>query len=399
MTSRLKHTFGLAVCLACLAWTSWASFESKAATIVIDSVRTDDEWRQLLKNLVPDSAAAAEIVPELVAIMRDANSEPVLRQQVAMMLGRIGQSAKQAVPVLIEIAKEPMSANRKWALKSLGLFRDVAKEAVSHFETQLLDAQHDIDDRVSIADVFGRIGSARAMQALARTLLAEGRLPASERTGHAELRKAIVDSLAYSGPASLSALPALIRTLEDDDPDVRQKTCAAIGRLGPQADRSVDLLADRLVLDESPAVQDEAALALSKMGSGAVPLLDRLLVSKVEELQWRAAKSLGQMPTFAKQSLPKLRTKLQGESNVVRIHVIEAVWRIDGNSGEAEERLIAELSVDDRQHRAHAVRLLVDFKSFSETTKARLAKLSQSRTPTGQAAAQVIKKRALGNAQ
>jgi HEAT repeat protein len=391
--SRLAPIVGLAALLA----TQWLGLCHDNCASAFDQLdrRTDDEWRKVLKDLVPDSVAAAEIAPALIKILADENTQPILRQQVGMMLGRIGEPAKRAVPKLIAIAQDPNAANRQWSLKALGLFGKVAASTVPEFAKQLQDTRHELNDRILLADVFGQIGSFNAIQSLARTALQETRLNPAQRSRNAELRKALVDALAFSGPASIGALPALVRLLDDDDDDVRRKTCAAIGRLGPQADTTVDALTELLVVDDSPAVQDAAAFALTKMRDSAVPTLERLLRSSVADLQWRAAKSLGQMPVFAKRSLSKLKMQLAVRSNVVRIHVIEAVWRIDHNANNAANRLIAELPKTDRVHQAHAVRLLVEFDALSPADLAALKTLSQSSNPGHRAARQVLKKRSL----
>jgi HEAT repeat protein len=361
----------------------------------VTATRSEDEWRIVLKRLVPDSVAAADLVPELIALLSDKKTSPVLRQQVALLIGRIGEPARKGVPVLIKIAQTSDRERRHWALKAIGHYRRIAKEAVPHFSAQLQDADHEIHDRQLIADVFGQIGTAKSIQLLAQTLLQENRQNKEKRIEHVGLRKAIVDALGGSGPVAIGALPALVRCLEDDDSDVRRKTCDAIARLGPQADTTVDSLAERLVVDDSPAVQDAAAFALTKMGSFAIPILERLLTSRFEELQWRAAKSLGQMPTLAKNSLTKLKTARKSGLNIVRIQAIEAVWRIDNDSESAARLLIDELSTVDRQHQAHAVRLLVEIKTLSASTETKLKMLSESTSTANRAARQVIKKRLL----
>ena len=380
--------------LSVVSLPSGASCESpEYASVQQHAARTDGQWRAVLKSLAPKSQAAAELVPELIELLKDPATSTLLRQQTGSMLGRIGRPARAAIPLLVEFSG--LEKQRHWALKSIGLFRSDAHESVVHFEAQLHDATRDLDDRILLADVFGQIGSSRAIRALAKALLAETRRPKKQRVANAALRGTIVDSLAASGPASLSALPALVRSLEDDNADVRRKTCDAIGRLGPQADTTVDSLAERVIVDEAPEVRDAAASALTKLGERSLPVLERFLNSRFEELQWRSARSLGKMSSLAERSLPFLKTRLTAKSDRVRLSSIEAVWRIDGDSKQAARRLLSELSVANRQHRAQAVRMFVELKTLPATIIVQLRDKSKLPNAGGRAALQVLKKRAL----
>ena len=60
-------------------------------------------------------------------------------------------------------------------------------------------------------------------------------------------------------------IPALIRALEDEDPDVRSAAVVALGEIGPGAADAVPALLLALE-DEDPGVRSAAANALEQIG-------------------------------------------------------------------------------------------------------------------------------------
>ena len=255
--------------------------------------RDDDESvRKLLVGLDPNGSQARVAVPRLIAVISDDELSDVVRRQTAMMLARIGDPAREAVPILIELRSDKRSDEsgvRFWATKSLGLFGSVAAGAVPILSKELADAMHPAGERLLVADVLGQIGTGPAVQSLARELL---RPRDSSDSAETQLLEVAIDAIGQAGPEGIVALPALIRTAAHSRPDVRRKACRTIGRLGPRAELSLDPLLERIVLDDDPAVRDAAAAAMARIGPAAVPVLVRLLDSGLPELQWRAAQSL-----------------------------------------------------------------------------------------------------------
>lgn len=157
-----------------------------------------------------------------------------------MLPGRIGKPAAAAVPVLLRLRS---GSDRYWALKSLGLFGEVAASAVDQLAPELHDPSRGYSDRILVADVLGQIGTGPAIEALGRELVQSGRSqPGDSRSGDAAsqlLIKTMLDAIALAGPRAVGALPAIVRSLENPDCEIRRKACQAIGQLGPRAESSI----------------------------------------------------------------------------------------------------------------------------------------------------------------
>lgn len=344
------------------------------------------ELESLLEGLDPKSPLAVACVPQLIAAISDKTVPVVLQQQAGMMLGRIGQPAEAAVPILIE-AMQHSSAARPWALKSLGLFGDLAAESVLQLSSDLADRSRSHADRILVADVLGQIGTAAAVQALARELL---RPETSDSPADALLRQVAVDAVAQARVRGIVALPALIRMTSDRNSEVRRKACDAIGGLGPRAELSLDSLLERLVLDDNHAVRDAAAMALAKIGPAAVPVLVRLVESGEAELQWRAAGALRRIGSRAATAGDALLRATDSDDDRVRLESLEAVWVIRGDAGEVAPRLLGELSASERQIRRRASELLITIDPLPQAVADQLEMLAQGKNREQSRAARYV---------
>jgi len=360
----------------------------------------------LLAELDPSSEEAADAVPVLLAALRDSEIDGTLRERSAAMLGRIGEPARGAVAVLIEIlvrariAKPGISAHDQspsndetsyWVMKSLGLFGNVAGDAVPAVSRVLTSPASSSKLRVLAADTLGQIRTAASIDVLTTELMKPRRLSDYESI---ILRQTIIDSLALAGPLATAAIPGLARALEDDNADVRRKACDTLGALGPRAEGGMDSLFERLILDDDAAVKDAAANALARVGQPAVAMLVDLLERGGPDLQLRAARSLGQTRPAAKSVIPKLKHAFGNSSIHVRIEAVDAVWKISRDSNLVAAALVEFLSEDDRQVRRRAATLLVELKPLPRETSRELKKLSAgSSSNETRAAAYVLRER------
>jgi len=355
----------------------------------------DAEAERLLRGLDPKSPQAIDRIPQLIGLIRDETAPKVLRQQAGMLLGRIGKPAVAAVPMLIRLLRDPETpadATRSWALKSLGLFGELAADAVPQLSRGVSDRSRSQDDRILIADVLGQIGTAAALQALSIELLR----PQSEHTNsEALLRQVMVDAVALTGPQAIVALPALTRMTADGNADVRRKACQAIGQIGPRAELSLDPLLERLVLDETPAVRDAAAAAMGKIGPAAVSMLIDIMGSGDAELQWRAARSLQTIGPRAGSAVESLQRAFRVVDPRVRVESLKAVWRIRGDPKLVAGRLIQELSSPERQVRRQASLLLIEIDPLPAQAMMQLQIRAADRTRDGsREAGYVLRERA-----
>ena len=378
-----------------------SSQPGSAEDVTTGSVAVDIE--KLLANLDPTSDEAMEAVPVLLAALRNPESDSTVRERSAKLLARIGEPARHAVPTLIDLLKQPGPASEKnqpvtgskietdvryWTMKSLGVFGSVAADAVPTIRQLLESPQTSLELRVLAADTLGQIRSPAAVGVLTTELM-------KSHSSDSLLRLTMIDSLGLCGPQAVGAVPALARATEDSNATIRRKACAAIGALGPRAESGTASLMERLVLDEDPAVKDAAASALAQLGASSVPSLIELLEQGGPELQWRAARALGQIGNAAEATQTALERSFENSTNEVRIEAVDAVWKITRDPNLVAAPLMKELATDDRQIRRRAAQLLIELNPLPAETLAALSRISETgNSSEARAAAYVIRERA-----
>ena len=121
--------------------------------------------------------------------------------------------------------------------------------------------------------------------------------------------------LARLGWLAREALPALISSLEDDDPKVREVSAQAIGNMGPDA---LPTLAGMLT-HQDKYVRRNAVWAMSKLGPLARPALPDLcagLKNSDPRTASGAAQALGNIGADAAEAVPALAEAMRG-TNIV----------------------------------------------------------------------------------
>src|SRR5262249_17893148 len=138
------------------------------------------------------------------------------------------------------------------------------------------------------------------------------------------VRRAAAEALGLIGPHALAAVPALLRALEGPDAD-RYVVSEALARVGPGAlPRLLDSLADA-----NPDVRSGAAQARGGGGRGphpAVPRLVATLRARAPDVRYWAAEALGQVGRAAE---PALRAALADAEAGIRVLAAMALWLID----------------------------------------------------------------------
>jgi len=103
-----------------------------------------------------------------------------------------------------------------------------------------------------------------------------------------------IEILRWIGPEAKAAVPALVKTLEDSDTNVRWSAAEALGHIGPVTDEVMPALVKTL-RDTNPNVRWFAAWALGEIGQEAktaVPELKKLLVDPSGEVRVIANEAL-----------------------------------------------------------------------------------------------------------
>ncbi len=212
------------------------------------------------------------------------DADAAVRASAADELGAFGESAGDAVPLLIEAlrdAYEPIRLNAAYTLGSIGA------PAVP----QLIETLNDENE------------AARRMAAYALAAVGEPAVPAlSEALQHTAdaVRIEAAYALAQIGDAAEPAIPALIERTKDDHVEVRRYLPEAFGSIGPAAAPAISALIDRVENDDDKQVRFESALALAQIGpaaSDAVPVLTNALMDEDRYVRDNAVHALKRIDT------------------------------------------------------------------------------------------------------
>ena len=203
---------------------------------------TSDRYDDFISTLTAIGPAA---VPELIGALERQNTQ--IRRGAVVVLGSIIPRAREAVPALVELLKDPVNLVQDEALSSLA---HIGRGAVVHLLKAIDDPQW----------------RGEAVRALAYAVVAP--------KGHS--KKIAVRGLAQVGN---DVLPVLVEALNDRHPLVRLGAARVLGYMAPRSGLFVEALA-RAVRDDEPDVSAAAADALGK-NSAICPLLQTLTDSKV----------------------------------------------------------------------------------------------------------------------
>jgi len=221
------------------------------------------------------------------------------RALAAELLGRVGNA--KAVPALLDTVRATRTEDadvRDIALRALARIADPRAiapltEALESSEPWL--APH-------IADILTRHGGAAVdplVAVLGRRTPSRARAWAANVLG--ELRAA-------------SALPELLRGLDDADDEVRAKSATALGRLGDRS--AVATLLDHLLSDSAPFVRARIASALGRFGD--VDVTDRLVHALGDPAWWVRVRSVEALERIGPSAEQPLLTALDSGDREIR---------------------------------------------------------------------------------
>jgi len=234
----------------------------------------------------------APAVPALVECLDDANE--LVRRRAASLLGDLADP--RGVPALVDyLADDPAKA--AWALGRMG---EAAGAAVPVLMEYL--GHDDPDVRWRSAQALGQVGP----DALTAVPSLVDRLDDPSP----KVRWGAAHSLGRLG--DVDSVPALVEALGDGDSDVRRSACEALGRMG--ATSAASALEARL-RDEMPRVRVSGADALVSLGRAAVavPTLIECLSHEDLFVCGTAARALGvagEWESPARRQLPPCRRSL-----------------------------------------------------------------------------------------
>lgn len=126
-----------------------------------------------------------------------------------------------AVPALRRALCYPDADVRMAAVAALVRLGPLAKDAVPELEKGILQPQRDIDYRIAVMKALISVGPANSLTAIPNLVKAL-------QDGEVRIRRAAADVLGKYGPLARQAVPALREALGDDDAEVRENASLAI---------------------------------------------------------------------------------------------------------------------------------------------------------------------------
>jgi HEAT repeat protein len=242
----------------------------------------------------------------LIDALRD--NHPTIRRAACTALGQIGDTA--AVPVLIQRLEDTDSNVRSAACTALGQIGDAAAIPALKVHAEIME-----EAQQALA-MLG--GTSMALQEAVRTL--------AEQSQWGVLCRALTSDQVRDAIVQLgsSAVPALIDALRDDDTEIRQAACTALGQIRDKA--PVPSLIARLK-DTNRDVRIAACTALGQIrDSSAVPALISTLYDKEVDVRIAATDALVNIGEAAIPALqeaitsgdPTIRKKVSGILNIIK---------------------------------------------------------------------------------
>lgn len=327
--------------------------------------RTLAEWGTIMQTRDHFDPARGDDVPGLIALVEDESLPWYVRRNAALTLGRWGEPAAVAIPLLVRLIEErqpsttetdPEAITPLWALKGLALFGAVAARAAPAVRAVALDSSASDSVRLAAIDGLSRIGPAAPI--VIPTLLEILSQTQSDAAMQHTLHRAAIEALGMQRAAAASATPALIQILDDTDPVLRREAAAALGMIGPSAGQAESGLWERFLSDEDPTVEDAAGRSLVQLGTQTLPTFLRVLDEGDTLLRARTLSHMAGFGPAGRSALPTLLTLQVDPEPTVRMAVAEALWGISRQPLPAATLAVELLQADDRGVRRRAYRLL-----------------------------------------
>jgi hypothetical protein len=217
------------------------------------------------------------------------NSQAIIRLRASVALGNIGPPARAAVPALGKQIHNTMSWEvRKAICYALGqVGRDELGYPDMHALEKLVDAVDDSiskEVRLEALQALVNLGPPAAADVTRLKRLLEGRLRVDrDKSVVIWVRVAImrIDPKAITD----ANLGIIAKQMKGNDLDIRVQAVRALGFIGPLAKSTVPDLMDALQSEE-PLLVDQAAWALSRMGTAAeraIPALEMVMNSSKDK--------------------------------------------------------------------------------------------------------------------
>ena len=264
------------------------------------------------------------MIPQLAMSLRE-DTSPVIRAEIASVLGKLGDIARPALSALVTRLKDDDAATRSASAEAIGRLGVEAAEAIPSLLPLLRDKDSVV--RFSSAFALGRLGPDATIAVADLSMLLAGD-PA------VEVRKEVARTLGSMGADAKTAVPALVAALKQDKSDeVRQQAALAVGRMIGHIEAALPDLKAILPKEADATVRlylvRTIASALEARASLMMTDYAKLLGSERDgEVKLALIQELGAMGPDARDAIPALSRCLNDVQVPVRDAAKVAIARI-----------------------------------------------------------------------
>jgi HEAT repeat protein len=300
---------------------------------------------EAIADIKPQGSNVEAVVQALIHLLGDENAD--VRENAARTLGSFGPKAKTAIPKLNILLHDEVIRVRSTSAWSLGLIGFQGQTDVQ----ALADLLQDGGVRSSAIFALKRIGPEAVLAVPALTELC--------KENNIFPNREAFQTLELMGPLAKEAIPTLIQLVKDKESRIRENALTPLGKMGGEAKVAIpdliDLLKDNT---ESNWLRKKVALALSNIGSAAVPSLIVLL--KDEDIRTRnlAVWVLGEIGPESGAATAALTEGLNDKNKLVRWDVANTLGNIGPKAKAAIPGLIVLLEDKDAMLRRAGAKAL-----------------------------------------
>ena len=345
------------------------------------------DWRSRIVDFDADSPRAAQAVAPLLSIVADDRVDDVTRKNAAIALGNIGEPARIVSGQLMKMA-EGDQADAIWSAKALSLMGAAARDETPRLTKLVLDDTRPLMLRQLALETLGLIGGTHpgAVPALIQ-VVSEG--------DESALRSLAAEALGVAGRDAAVAAPILVRIIRNprESDELRRQSVIALGKFGDQAAVAVGPLVETLMIDDSEAVRDAAALSLAGQGPGGERILMSLLAEAEADIRWRAAVALGELQPRNRQAIAALKTALNDRDERVQLRACQSLVNLKAPAAHILPTTLSLMQSEDRMTRVDAVEVLVSLGDDAKAALPVLAEFARSGRDDVQRAAELAIKR------
>lgn len=273
----------------------------------------------------------------IIQLLKDPDIK--IRARAASALGRSGTAPKIVVSPLTEALLDRDNTVCIRAAESLRNIGESAKKAIPNLIETL---RNRVSCRSSAGDALASIGKDTVLP-LAIILL--------QKNSDRSVRLESAQALRRIGKDAKAAIPALIKVLEGQDTELASYAAETLGLIGSDAKAAIPALVNSL---GRTSIQDTIIFALGQMGKDAVPELIALISGSDKVTRILALLAIGQIGSDAKEAIPHLQLLLQSKDDKIQLLAAIALAEIGADADIVLPKLIAALQVKNKEVRAKA---------------------------------------------